>query len=480
MRSAALDLVPPTFRWMPEYGVTLGDEVADLAEMAGFTPDPEQRLALDMLFAMDPRGKAAVRDFAVCAPRQNLKTGLLKQAALGWLFITEQRLIVWSAHEFPTSQEAFRDMEVLITSCPDLDREVKQIHYGNGEESIELKGDRRLKFKARTKSGGRGLTGDKIVLDEAMYLRATHMGALVPTLRAVPDPQLVLAGSAGMIDSDVWRSYRDRGRAGGAARLGWLEYCDLNPGGCAEPACTHTFGIAGCVLDDRQRWWACNTALGRRITEETLQTDREGLPASEFARETMGWWDDPPTGSAIVDLEAWAKLGSGSSELLDPVTFSVEIPLDRSKALIGAAGPSSVTGRAQVEIAHTDAGTDWPVAWLTRNGARVVVVDSAGEAASLIPALEQAGITVHKVNGAERAQACGGFYDAIVQGTLSHLGAPEITAALAAAKWKQVGEGARAFSRRQSTADISALYAATFALHGHLNPPDTPGVFLSF
>lgn len=135
-RSAALDLVPPTFHWMPEYAITLGDEVADLAAMAGFAPDPEQRLALDMLFALNGRGTAAVRDLALCAPRQNLKTGFLKQSALGWLFITEQRLVVWSAHEFSTSQEAFRDMAQLIENCPDLDREVQQIHYGNGEEAI--------------------------------------------------------------------------------------------------------------------------------------------------------------------------------------------------------------------------------------------------------------------------------------------------------------------------------------------------------
>lgn len=457
-RSAALDLVPPTFQWMPDFGVTLGDEVADLASLAGFPPDPEQRLALDMLFALSPAGKAAVRDLAICAPRQNLKTGFLKQAALGWLFITEQRLVVWSAHEFSTSQEAFRDMAQIIESCPDLDREVQQIHYGNGEEAIELVGDRRLKFKARTKAGGRGLTGDKVVLDEAMYLRAAHMGALVPTLRAVKDPQLILAGSAGMVDSQVWRSYRDRGRAGGDGGLGYLEYSDPTPGGCGLPDCTHLVGVADCALDDRKRWWACNTALGRRITEETLAADRRTLPPAEFARETLGWWEDPPQGSAIFDMPRWHEL-AGDATLQDPVTFSVEIPLDRSRAFIGASD-----GR-QVEIAHRAQGTDWVVSWLERNRGPVVI-DAGNEAASLIPALEKAGLRVHKVNGAERAQACGGFFDAVTQGTVSHLDDPEVTAALTSAAWKDVGDGARAFSRRRSAGDISALYAVTLALHG--------------
>lgn len=470
-RSVALDLVPPTFHWMPEYGVTLGDEVADLAELAGFKPDPEQRLALDMLFALDDRGKAAVRDLAVVAPRQNLKTGFLKQAALGWLFITEQRLIVWSAHEFSTSQEAFRDMAQLIENCPDLEREVKQIHYGNGEEAIELTGDRRLKFKARTKAGGRGLTGDKIVLDEAMYLRASHMGALVPTLRAVEDPQLILAGSAGMVDSHVWRGYRKRGRVGGDGSLGYLEYCDPEPGGCAMEPCSHQVGVPGCALDDRRRW-RCNTALGRRITEQTLVSDRLTLPPAEFARETLGWWEDPPEGSSIFDMQAWHDLADADSKLLDPPTLSVEVPLDRSRAYIGCAGPSSVNGRVQVEIAKVAGGTDWVVDWLTRNPA-TIVVDGGNEAASLIPAMEQAGLTVVKVNGAERAQACGTFYDSVTQRSLSHLDDPDITAAMSSVVWKE-SEGARSFSRRRSGAGIAPLYAVTLALHGHLTADQAP------
>jgi phage terminase large subunit-like protein len=468
-RSAALDLVPPTFHWMPEYGQTLGPEVAELAELVGFPPDPEQRLALDMLFAMGPAGKVAIRDFGICAPRQNLKTGLLKQAALGWLFITEQRLVVWSAHEFSTAQEAFRDMCILLEDAPDLEREIKQVHRANGEEAIELVGDRRLKFKARTKAGGRGLTGDKIVLDEAMYLRSTHMGALVPTLRAVPDPQLVLAGSAGMVDSGVWRGYRDRGRQGGDRSLGWLEYCDPEPGGCLREGCDHHVGIEGCALDDRDRWWATNTALGRRITEDTLASDRLTLIESplEFARETLGWWEDPLEGGGILDLELWAALRRRVGTP-DRPTLSVEVAPDRSMTTLGAAW--RVNGRPYVELIEERPDVEWAAERLAelvrkyRTGP--VVLDGGSEAAQLLPALERAGVPVLKLNGAERAAACGGFYDLASTAALSHSGDPALASAIAAARWKDIGEGARVFSRRKSAGDIRALYAVTFALYG--------------
>ncbi len=67
-------------------------------------------------------------------------------------------------------------MEILITGCAPLARRVKKISYGNGEEAIELQTGQRLIFKARTKTGGRGLSGDKVVLDEAFALAAGAHG----------------------------------------------------------------------------------------------------------------------------------------------------------------------------------------------------------------------------------------------------------------------------------------------------------------
>ena len=189
--SASALLVEPTYRTGPDYVRTYGDEVADLAALADFAPDPEQRLGLDLIFAVDGRDRAAAFEFAVVCSRQNRKTGLFKQAVLGWLFITDQRLIIWSAHEFRTAQEAFRDMEQLIGGCPSLSRLVKRVHRASGSEGIELVTGQRLMFKARTKAGGRGLTGDKVVLDEAFALQPEHMGALLPTLSVVPDPQVL-------------------------------------------------------------------------------------------------------------------------------------------------------------------------------------------------------------------------------------------------------------------------------------------------
>ena len=149
MPAVTLDLVAPAWRWCPPWEDTAGGEVADLCAAVGFAPDPEKRLILDDTFAWSG-DRVAVRDIGIVAPRQNLKTGVLKMMALGWLFITEERLTVWSAHEFSTAQEAFRDMLVLLESHPDLERDIHAVYRASGNEGIEFKGDRRLRFKART------------------------------------------------------------------------------------------------------------------------------------------------------------------------------------------------------------------------------------------------------------------------------------------------------------------------------------------
>ena len=104
---------PPAFLSSVDYYATSGDEVADLCAQVGFPPDPEQRLILDQVFAADRHGHPVAFESAVVCPRQNLKTGSFKQAALGWLFVTGEPYVVWSAHEFKTAAEAFRDLVPL-------------------------------------------------------------------------------------------------------------------------------------------------------------------------------------------------------------------------------------------------------------------------------------------------------------------------------------------------------------------------------
>lgn len=455
-------LVEPAYCNVPPACNTLGDEVAELAGLAGFPPDPEQRMALDHLFAMKRDGRVAAMEFAVICSRQNMKTGLFKQAALGWLFVTEEQLVVWSAHEFSTAQEAFRDMATLIESCSLLDRKVKQIHRGNGDEAIELLGGARLKFKARTKGGGRGLSGGKVVLDEAYALKPEHMGALFPLLSAQPDPQVVYGSSAGQLESDVLRSVRDRGRASGDPSLAYLEWCDDLPGDCQEIACDHLTATRGCRLDDQRRWQRANPAMGRRITVEYIENERRALPPAEFARERLGWWDDPAILLSVFPPGSWESLTDDQSAISGHVSYGLEVAQDRSWSCLAAAG-NRQDGALHVQVAENHPGTDWIVPKLAEMGLPEVTLSPNSPAGSLIEDLERADVRVLKVPVTEYAQACGRIYDFVVQGTVRHLGQRELDMAVRGATKRTSGD-AYVFDRKGGV-DISPLAAVTLAAH---------------
>lgn len=457
----ASTLVEPAFYSAPEFSKTLGPEVADLAELAGFAPDPEQRLALDAIFAMRPDNKVAALEAAVVACRQNIKTGLFKQCALGWLFVTDQRLIVWSAHEFSTSQEAHRDLAELITNCDPLRKRVKAITNGNGDEGIELLTGQRVKFRARTKTGGRGLSGDKIVLDEAFALQATHMGSLFPLLSVRPDPQVLYGSSAGLTSSGVLRSIRDRGRAGGDPRLAYLEWTDDLPGSCSSPACDHALGSLGCRLDDEARWHRSNTQLGRRMTIEYVRAERRALPAAEFARERMGWWDDPvDLSSMAVSPEVWATLANPQPRPAS-ATLVLDVAADQSTATLAAAW--KCPGGVQVQLADHRAGTSWVVAKCVELGWPVLLVKN-GTAAFLQADLERAGVRVTTVDRSFFVDACGSLNQQVTAGTVWHGNQPALNDAVKVARWSPTGEaGVRVLARKDPA--VSPLIAFTLALH---------------
>ncbi len=476
MTASVATLVDPAYHCAPSYTETLGPEVGELCAMVGFAPDAEQQLLLDDTFALDQAGNSAAFEVAAIACRQNLKTGWLKQTSLGWLFVTDQRLVVWSAHEFSTAQEAFRDMEVLIEGSDMLRRRVKRIYRGNGDEAIEMLSGQRLIFKARTKGGGRGLTGDKVILDEAFALQLSHMGALVPTLSAVPDPQLVYGSSAGKADSDVLRGVRDRGRDGSSSALAYAEWC-APQGGCAMLGCDHHFGAEGCALDRVDNWGRANPTMGKRISVGYIAKERAALPPEEFARERLGWWDEP-TGEMVVSPASWAECLDPASQIAKPTKFALDVSPDRSWAAIGVAG-ARTDGVPHVEITSKQGGAvvdhrpgvDWVVPRFVELAGHWpkmrVTIASSSAAESLVPALSTAGIEVDVLKAGDISAACGLFFDLATTAGLRHIGQSELTTALASARKNiEDGEGAWRWGRRRSSSDITPLYAATLALWG--------------
>ncbi len=173
-------------------------EATELAELAGLVLDPWQRLVLDGALGERKDGKWSAFEVAVVCSRQNGKGSIIEARELAALFLPSlgERFVVHSAHLFDTSLEAFRRLLFLIEETPDLDREVMRVVRSHGEEGIEVRGGRRIRFRPRSKGGGRGFTADCVIFDESHILPESAHGAILPTLSARPSTQVWYLASA--------------------------------------------------------------------------------------------------------------------------------------------------------------------------------------------------------------------------------------------------------------------------------------------
>lgn len=465
---------------MPPHDGTHGDIAAEVGELLGLTPDPDQRRILDAMFAyrQDAPQVPVCFEAAIIGPRQNIKTSTLLVAALTDLFVFRWPLHVWTAHLFKTSRSTFLDMVERIDGEPEFRRMCRKPRTANNQESIALLTGEEIQFYARSKGGGRGITAPRITLDEALFLEASDMGALLPTMATIEGAQVRYGSSAGLEQSAVLRGIRDRGRAGGAGSLAYFEW-GAERRECEMPECAHAVGTPGCALDDVELWAQANPALGRRITVDRLAKFREAMPAAEFAREFLSWWEDPAEIGGTIDPGAWADVKDEESTFGEVLAWAVAPASDLSWTAIAAVGRRE-DGSLHVEIPEGGyrRGTQWVAERLNdlreRHGGDLVVMEARGPRSSIADDLDDLGVTVRLASGDEVVAACGLLLDSVMRLSIRHLGQPVLDVAVAGAGRRQVGD-AWTWSRSASAVEISPVIAATLAVWGTRQLEDAQG-----
>jgi hypothetical protein len=423
------------------------------AAAAGLHLDEWQRYVMLNSLGVRADGKWAAFSVGLLVPRQNGKGSVLEARALAGLFQFQEQLIVWTAHEMKTAKEGFRRIVSLITQTPDLMRQVAAIKRGNDDRGVELHSGARLQFLARSSGSGRGFSGDCIILDEAYNLNSDDMAALLPTLSAVPNPQIWYTSSAPMESSEQLHSVRRRGMAGDDPRLAFFEWS--MPKG-ADPR-------------DRANQALANPGFPERIDAEAIDAEWREFNADEdpskFIRERCGVPDDPPTDSLVVPN--WAGLADPDSRIVSNRQIALDVSPDRRWAAFGAAGRRE-DRRLHVEAFDRRPGTGWVLeraAELAEKWRVPIRIDQTAPAASFIAQLEELGVDVEPVTAADHARAVGQFIDAAMNDGLRHLGGSMLDAALRGAVLRASGD-AQLWGRRVSRSDITPLVAVTIALGG--------------
>lgn len=463
---------PPTHFYVPEGArFTIADEICDLMEAVGYQIDEPERLASHAMFPQKANGDWMGLESGIVVSRQNLKTAMEIGGALHDTFV-QGVPAAWTAHEFKTSAEAFRDLTSIIEGHDWLSSEVLNIRTAHGFEGFDLRNGARLDVLARTGKSGRGMARPRLYIDEAMFATAHMMGAIVPTMSAMPNAHMVIASSPGLPSSAILRNYRKRGRSGVDKHLGWIEWSQ-EQGACADQECRHEPGTPGCWLDDMEAVLRVNPAAPRRISLEYLQQERHTLSGPmipEYLRERMGVWEDPvgEGEGTLYPVDEWVECEDPTSEIVEgaPLVFAVDLSWDRERAHIAVAGlradglvhidriailqPGEVKGflaerrRRFAPLALAYQGTSAPVS-------------------SIGSELEECGIPLHPITGSDVAKASGHMYDAIRQQRVRHLGRPDLLQAASTAVPRMLGDG-WAVDRKKSPTDVAGFVSCLEAL----------------
>jgi hypothetical protein len=210
--------------------------------------------------------------------------------------------------------------------------------------------------------------------------------------------------------------------------------------------------------------------MGRRISVDYIAKERRSLPPAEFARERLGWWDDPPEMADLVITEPeWTAIEDPESAAVGAVVYAVDVDPDGSRAAIAVAG-----GRAD-DLVHTAVGVSQrgTKGFIDRckqldadHGPTVFVIDGRSPAAALQTEMEDEGLEVVIASLQDVAQASMQALEAVKNRTMRQRGQAELTAAVLAAQKRDVGDGQFVFSRKSSEG-ITEWMACVLAMWGH-------------
>lgn len=471
---------------------------------------PWQKWLLIHALEILPDGMFRFRTVVVLVARQNGKSTLMQVLSLWRMYVDGAPLILGTAQNLDVAEEQWDAVVELAESVPELAAEIARergIVRINGKKTLKLQTGERYKVAAASRRGGRGLSGDLILLDELREHQAwDSWAAVTKTTLARAFAQVWAASNAGDAASVVLRYLRKAAHAA----LGDPDGINRDPlTGEAPPelfldddvadGSEDTLGIfewsarPGCSIWDRSAWAESNPSLGHgpdAISERAIAAAARTDPEWVFRTEVLCQWfagsvDGPfPPGAWEAGLDEGSEVAAGAG-----VTACVDVSWDRSIAHIAFAGFRD-DGRVHVEVVASRAGSDWVVDWLTSPDRSREILGVAWQVngapvSSLTDPLRKCGLPLAEWSGSDLGRGTGLFYDLVRAGVpaeagglpdgearagVLHRSQPLLDIAAATAATKPAGDS-WLWDRSKSPTDISPLVAATGAVWALLNRP---------
>jgi len=412
--------------------------------------DPWQADLNRCILAKGSDGLYAADTVVISIPRQVGKTWDVGALVFADCIINPGTTVVWTAHRFKVARETFNELKGIAQSAalaPHIDPEA--ITTAAGNESIPFRNGSRIVFAARERGAIRGFTKvRRLILDEGQILTDAALADLAPTMNQAKNPQIIIMGTPPKPTDpgEVFTRLRTEALSGESEGVLYVEFSAAPD---AEP-------------DDESELRTANPSYPRRTSRKAIDRLRRLLSAEDYLREVFGVWDDL-TGARVFGPGRWDACRVPMPSGLPLLGLAVAVSYDLSKgAIVGAALDGD---RVHVKPLQHGPGTGWIAerAKVLQQKHNVAVgIDPFGPASDLVPSLEHAGVHLRQFKTPEVLDSCAAIYKRAQDGTLGHDDYPELNDAVAAAVKRAVGDR-WAWGRKQSTADISTLEAATLA-----------------
>lgn len=433
---------------------SLGFEVIDFAEtILGVELYPWQKVLLIRGLELLEDGKTyRFRRLVVIVGRQNGKTMLAGVLAAWWLFVDSKRhpdrvppfkfKVLGVAQNLDTARQPWDSVKQWCDPDPEteeaaaltvetLQGATEKVIDSNGKEVITTLA--KPHYMVRAAKSARGKPSARVIFDE-LREQATWdaWNAVAHTTKSFFNNQIWGFSNAGYLASLVLKSLRD-GMLQGLAD--WVQYVESGIQTLEEFANGRSLAAGifewsappGCARDDVQALLQSNPSIG--YGELTIAACLDDIDTPEYPTEVLGHWVSsklPP----FLDLDKFALLKDPASAPAPKtrIIAGVSVTVDGRAYFshVGIAGARE-DGLLHGEVIARREGHLWVLDYLdklrAKQGITEVAIASKGvPSAELVPMIEKAGFTVHKIEGTPSLLVASHLRNLIERGGMRHRG----------------------------------------------------------
>jgi hypothetical protein len=420
--------------------------------------------------------------------RQNGKTLVMLILALWHIYALDSPTVIATAQDLANAEKAWGEAVEWAQSDEELDDLIEKISLGH-PKYMKLVTGCQYRVAAASRKGGRGFSGDLILLDELREHQSwDSWSAVTNTMNARPRAQAWAFSNAGDGLSVVLRylkaqAHRELGWPDGDGDADILEGLDEEMEAyLAETADDQVLGwfewSAAPTLKrtDRYGWAQANPSMNHTdvvencVTERAIAAALRTNPPHQFEIEVLCRW------VAMDEAGPWPE-GSWRETLDDRSApaqdarrwVCLAMSWNRSRCYIARAAHDE-SGAPVAGIAADRVGTDWVVPWLIENRERYagVVIQSNGAPetpliedirAATLPDGTPASIPLLEWSGTDLGTATGITFDRLDKRRIRHLSHPGLDAAANSAAVKVLAQGAWVIDLARSPTDAAPLKA---------------------